>query len=216
MENATGTDRCGWCNWQYGVPATFVYFVQSDATKLVKIGYTNNVARRLKHFQLGSGDSLRVLASSIGTAMEETAFHRVFAEDSEHGEWFRPSPDLLKTCGNINSGHVYVTKGIRLSVGSATRARELDLELVSDADSAWEIIQRKLYVAPAYAATPNIRGKAIQHISMCRMLARHFGRNDWLQAVESCIDFLCKVDGRPRRSPHDPMLLRGGYAEATP
>jgi hypothetical protein len=76
---------------RYGAePVGQVYYLQVG--KLIKIGYTENLTRRLGEYP----PDARVLAVEPGNRATERRRHEQFAEDLEHGyEWFAPSPVLL-------------------------------------------------------------------------------------------------------------------------
>lgn len=73
----------------------YIYFIQAE-NSLIKIGYSVNPGRRLRFFQIVSPVSLRMLGFYPGYLADEIALHGRFAELRHHGEWFRPSPELLK------------------------------------------------------------------------------------------------------------------------
>jgi hypothetical protein len=54
----------------------------------VKIGFTNDLNRRLTALQTSSPSPLRVLASFAGTAGDEQAMHQRFHGKRVFGEWF--------------------------------------------------------------------------------------------------------------------------------
>lgn len=83
---------------------SLVYFIVADATKMVKIGVSTSVSRRLIDLQSSCPVSLRVAATIPGDAKIEAAMHRRFAGDRAHNEWFRLSPDILRAIDEINSG----------------------------------------------------------------------------------------------------------------
>lgn len=70
-----------------------VYFVQADGCSLVKIGTSANLRKRLGILRAASPVPLTLLATMPGGRREETDLHRRFQCD--HGEWFKPTPDLL-------------------------------------------------------------------------------------------------------------------------
>ncbi len=74
---------------------TSVYFLLSQSTGLIKIGFSKNPKARMRLFQCGSGDRITLLASEPGAGVRERALHRQFRTARSHGEWFRPAPDLL-------------------------------------------------------------------------------------------------------------------------
>lgn len=73
-----------------------IYFIQAEVLGYIKIGWTENLAARLASLRQGSPVPLRPLGAAWGTKEMEHGLHRVFAEERVHGEWFLPSPVLLK------------------------------------------------------------------------------------------------------------------------
>lgn len=73
-----------------------IYFIKSDETKEIKIGYTSGeVEKRLKSLQTGHPYKLQVLATMPGSRDDEKNLHERFASSRLSGEWFKPYPDLL-------------------------------------------------------------------------------------------------------------------------
>jgi len=79
-----------------GPDARTVYFVQAIDGGPVKIGVTADVTSRLAGLQVGSPQELCILAviPAVGRACE-VELHDRFAESRLHGEWFRPTEDLM-------------------------------------------------------------------------------------------------------------------------
>jgi len=75
--------------------ARFVYFIQSSGGP-IKIGSASDVAARLKSLQTGSADELTLLAMTEGGEFRERELHARFAADRLRGEWFAPSPELIR------------------------------------------------------------------------------------------------------------------------
>lgn len=71
-----------------------LYFIQSAAGP-IKIGVSNNVAKRLKGLQTSNPHKLTVLAIVRGGALMEFEYHQRFADHRLEGEWFDPHPDIL-------------------------------------------------------------------------------------------------------------------------
>ena len=67
---------------------------------MIKIGQTGNLPRRLKSLQAASPDSLTVLA--VIPEDEDYTYHYRFSQDCVHGEWFRPSRDLMAFIATIS------------------------------------------------------------------------------------------------------------------
>lgn len=77
-----------------------LYFIQSGTGGPVKIGYTKQLATRLKAIHKLNGGSVRFLGALAGTRDDEKRFHEKYGNDRLHGEWFRLSPEiLLFLCG---------------------------------------------------------------------------------------------------------------------
>jgi hypothetical protein len=73
-----------------------VYFIQAE-NGLIKIGVSESPHGRLQALQTGSPVRLRLVGMIAGAgASGEAELHAKFAEYREHGEWFRPSADLLR------------------------------------------------------------------------------------------------------------------------
>lgn len=71
-----------------------VYFIQGEVTKLIKIGYTNNVQKRLKALQQSEELTLLKQIDEVPRAYE-TELHQRFSHLCARGEWFRPKKELL-------------------------------------------------------------------------------------------------------------------------
>jgi DNA-binding transcriptional regulator YiaG len=73
-----------------------VYFVQSRASGLIKIGRTKDWQRRQGELEFGNGDRLDVLAVIRPADFQtEQALHARFNHLRCHGEWFSPGQELL-------------------------------------------------------------------------------------------------------------------------
>lgn len=75
-------------------PSSSVYFVLSEDKKMVKIGYSNNVTKRVRSMSTGSPVKLTCIKTIPGGASEEAELHRRFAHLRQHGEWFIYSKEL--------------------------------------------------------------------------------------------------------------------------
>jgi len=65
----------------------YVYFIGGEGR--VKIGFANNVAKRLKALRTSCPFELRLLASFPGKMKREREFHERFSSLRMSGEWFR-------------------------------------------------------------------------------------------------------------------------------
>ena len=73
-----------------------VYFARGPRG-LIKIGFTSDAERRAAEI------GVEVLATVAGDKLLEAAFHRVFADEWEQGEWFAPSTRLVAFIDGIGS-----------------------------------------------------------------------------------------------------------------
>lgn len=78
-----------------------LYFIGADVGP-IKIGCSHNPRARLKDLQTASPYRLRILAILEDGGHEEAAYHKWFAADRLHGEWFDPSEKLLAEIADIN------------------------------------------------------------------------------------------------------------------
>jgi hypothetical protein len=83
------------------VKPSVVYFMRRDG--LIKIGVTTDVVKRAKAISKGSSMAtgmtigpVEVLATTPGDGAFESRLHRQFAASRVDGEWFRPTPRLLR------------------------------------------------------------------------------------------------------------------------
>lgn len=73
---------------------TRVYFARST-NGLIKIGYSNDLRRRMRELSCETKTTVTVLASFPGDRIDEYLTHYRFHESHVRGEWFRPSPALM-------------------------------------------------------------------------------------------------------------------------
>lgn len=73
---------------------------------VVKIGYTNDVKRRLSTLQTGHTRPLKVIRLFEGGPAEEATLHALFADVRTKGEWFQFVPEML---GNVGLVEVSLT-----------------------------------------------------------------------------------------------------------
>lgn len=83
------------------VKPSVVYFMRREG--LIKIGVTTDVVKRAKAISKGSSMAtgmtigpVEVLATTPGDGAFESRLHRQFAASRVDGEWFRPTPRLLR------------------------------------------------------------------------------------------------------------------------
>lgn len=74
----------------------FIYFIQGENGGPIKIGFTENISKRLKGLQTGHCDNLVVLATFPGKMQNEKDLHSKYGEIRLRGEWFKPTEELIK------------------------------------------------------------------------------------------------------------------------
>lgn len=79
-----------------GTATSHVYFVQSGDDGPIKIGFTRRKGLRLVALQNGSPVKLRMLCAIPGGRALERILHDRFAKHRMCGEWFSPTPRMLK------------------------------------------------------------------------------------------------------------------------
>ena len=73
-----------------------IYFIQCQSTNNIKIGFTDgDPDKRKAELQTGSAAGLNLLFAMPGDRATEKAWHSKFSADRVHGEWFKPTGELL-------------------------------------------------------------------------------------------------------------------------
>lgn len=84
--------RCAAPRRYSGVP--HIYAIRRPDTREVKIGISVDPIDRLGCLQIAHGAPLELVACFPGSAMDEEALHRRFAQYRLIGEWFREEPPI--------------------------------------------------------------------------------------------------------------------------
>ena len=72
-----------------------IYFIQQVKTGTIKIGYSDNINKRMQSLQSASPKKLILLGYIDGSKKLERLIHRFFHENQMEGEWFEPAPKVL-------------------------------------------------------------------------------------------------------------------------
>lgn len=73
-----------------------IYFISADEANKVKIGFTNNLKKRLKQLQTSSPFELKVLLILEGDEHKEKELHLKFKKQRVNGEWFEKTEEISK------------------------------------------------------------------------------------------------------------------------
>lgn len=107
----------------------FIYFIQ-NGTGEVKIGYTENVRRRLHNLQIASPTTLNVIGQMPGAMSDEREIHQRFAHARLVGEWFNPDPDIIALAHQYPPPDVPRHRKMTIRAGQIPEIAELLNELV--------------------------------------------------------------------------------------
>lgn len=73
-----------------------VYFIQAEMGGPIKIGYAADEFKRFATIQTGYPDKLVLCHAIVGDIETERAIHNRFRKCRLRGEWFYPTPELVK------------------------------------------------------------------------------------------------------------------------
>jgi hypothetical protein len=74
----------------------YVYLIQQGTHGPVKIGLAKNPQKRLATLQQANPTKLHGIAAWRGLPFEEAMLHEEFADQRIRGEWFKPTPEILR------------------------------------------------------------------------------------------------------------------------
>lgn len=74
--------------------AKWIYFIENEKTKSIKIGISKNPHKRREMLQTGSDGRLRIIGAFRGFESDERRLHQRFAAQRGIGEWFEPVLEL--------------------------------------------------------------------------------------------------------------------------
>lgn len=78
-----------------------VYFVESGADGPIKIGWSQDVERRIGELQVANAHKLRLLGVVPGTMQKEGELHATFSHLRMEAEWFQNSPEIHEYLGKF-------------------------------------------------------------------------------------------------------------------
>lgn len=83
-----------------------VYFIESEASGLIKIGRSIDPTSRFKAIRTMSPDELVFLGSVPEKVYSEADLHKKFAEHRKHGEWFDAAPEIRELIAEVLRGRL--------------------------------------------------------------------------------------------------------------
>lgn len=78
-----------------------IYFVKAEGTPYVKIGYAEDVFRRMSGMQTDCPHKIRLIRTVEGDYEQEKSFHHLFAAYHFRGEWFEITEDMIEDLDNF-------------------------------------------------------------------------------------------------------------------
>jgi len=85
----------------------YVYFIQGVHGGPIKIGYSNNLKRRLSVLQTSYPDKLHIIAYIPATQKFEHKLHKDLKRHRLYGEWFSPTPEVLQVISEVDKSLFY-------------------------------------------------------------------------------------------------------------
>ena len=72
----------------------FIYFIQSNRSGYIKIGFTKDVRARFMSLQRNNPEELILLGVMEGSPSREKRLHEDFTAHKIRGEWYRDCPEI--------------------------------------------------------------------------------------------------------------------------
>lgn len=88
--------------------AGFVYLAQDGVSERYKIGFSTNLAHRIKALRCANPD-IHFIYAIHGSVVLETMFHHIFRESRFQGEWFHLSAEELEFFQRYGSNALSLT-----------------------------------------------------------------------------------------------------------
>lgn len=100
--------------------AGHIYFITDG--EAVKIGFSQDVIRRMGNMQTENARDLKLLTSIQGSIDDEIAIQRRFRHLHIRGDWFRLEGDLIEFIGTLPAGYTVCKRHSRRQRRDITRA----------------------------------------------------------------------------------------------
>ncbi|QNP81005.1 GIY-YIG nuclease family protein [Agrobacterium tumefaciens] len=104
-----------------------VYFMQQETGDgLVKIGYSDDVARRRVTIQGAAAVPVRIVATLDGGKETEALIHQQLSGSRHFGEWFKPTDEVLSLIESVKSFSATVKPVVKDKDGSFVNERAIE------------------------------------------------------------------------------------------
>lgn len=77
-------------------PGSYVYFIGSGSTQVVKVGISKNPWARIMEIQTSNHEKMKVIATFKTSASSEVDLHSIFAPHRVNGEWFDLPAEVME------------------------------------------------------------------------------------------------------------------------
>ena len=84
---------------------SYVYFLRDSASGLIKIGFSaaRSFKKRMTTLKISAANKLELVKVIDGDYKVERSIHKQFSHCRKHGEWFKPSSELLDYISQLDS-----------------------------------------------------------------------------------------------------------------
>lgn len=89
-------------------PTRQIYFIENLFNSEIKIGVSSDIDTRLKQISSDIKSPVKLIKLINGDEQKEKELHNRFSRDRVHGEWFKPSNELLDNINEI----ICIQKGV--------------------------------------------------------------------------------------------------------
>ena len=133
------------------------YLMQHANLGKVKIGFTNNVVRRMRELKSKIGANLYLLGVVKGGRAMEHQLHHQFRDHREEGEWFKPHDELFDFvadhCNREDATGLLALQTAEVVAAMAER-------MTADREVAKGVVMKNVWTPPPLPEEPEFAGEA--------------------------------------------------------
>ena len=94
--------------YDYEQRVGFVYFIQEETLKNIKIGFTSShPEKRMRTLSVANSQKLSFIGFILSDKKKEKWLHNKFKHLHIRNEWFKPGEDLLAFINNLDYGNQF-------------------------------------------------------------------------------------------------------------